>query len=110
MATASPLARARRSTELSLVVMAGMITAIAYTFASLGQYTQIPARIIPFLLTLLGLLLLAHLAVLLSCDLIVLAHLDAHGRTLAEVCHPSTGHATAWTRCAPRACRSSAAS
>ena len=30
-----------------LVVMAGMITAIAYTFASLGQYTQIPARIIP---------------------------------------------------------------
>ena len=62
MATAS-LARARRSTELSLVVMAGMITAIAYTFASLGQYTQIPARIIPFLLTLLGLLLLAHLAV-----------------------------------------------
>ena len=63
MATASPLARARRSTELSLVVMAGMITAIAYTFASLGQYTQIPARIIPFLLTLLGMLLLAHLAV-----------------------------------------------
>lgn len=63
MATAAPVARARRSTELSLVVMAGMITAIAYTFASLGQYTQIPARIIPFLLTLLGLLLLAHLAV-----------------------------------------------
>lgn len=46
--------------------------------------------------------LLAHLAVLLSCDLIVLAHLDDHGRTLAEVCHPSTAHATAWTRCAPR--------
>jgi peptidoglycan glycosyltransferase len=63
MATASPLAKARRSTELSLVVMAGMITAIAYTFAALGQYTQMPARIIPFLLTLLGLLLLAHLAV-----------------------------------------------
>jgi cell division protein FtsW (lipid II flippase) len=63
VAAASPLARARRGTELSLVVMAGMITAIAYTFASLGQYTQIPARIIPFLLTLLGLLLLAHLAV-----------------------------------------------
>ena len=63
MATASPLARARRSTELSLVVMAGMITAGAYTLASLGQYTEIPARIIPFLLTLLGMLLLAHLAV-----------------------------------------------
>src|ERR687897_3594329 len=63
MATVSPLARARRSTELSMVVMAGMITAFAYTIASLGQYTQIPARIIPFLLTLLALLLLAHLAV-----------------------------------------------
>jgi cell division protein FtsW (lipid II flippase) len=63
MATASPLARARRGTELSLVVMAGTITAIAYTFASLGQYTEIPAKIIPFLLALLGLLLLAHLAV-----------------------------------------------
>ena len=63
MALAAPLARARRSTELSLVVMAGMITAIAYTFASLGQYTQMPARIIPFLLTLLALLLFAHLAV-----------------------------------------------
>ena len=36
MALAAPLARARRSTELSLVVMAGMITAIAYTFASLA--------------------------------------------------------------------------
>jgi cell division protein FtsW (lipid II flippase) len=63
MATASPLARARRSTELSLVVMAGLITAGAYTVASLGQYTQIPARIIPFLVTLLGMLLLAHLGV-----------------------------------------------
>ena len=46
--------------------------------------------------------LLAHLAVLLPCDLIVLAHLDDHGRKLAEVCHPSTAPATAWTRCAPR--------
>ena len=63
MATASPLARARRSTELSLVVMAGLITAGAYTVASLGQYTQMPARIVPFLLAILGTLLLAHLAV-----------------------------------------------
>ena len=54
MATAAPLARARRHTELSLVVMAGLITAGAYTVASLGQFTRIPARIIPFLLTLLG--------------------------------------------------------
>lgn len=61
--TASPYARARRSTELSLVVMAGMITAGAYTLASLGQYTQMPAVVIPFLITLLAVLLLAHLAV-----------------------------------------------
>ncbi len=41
MATASPLARARRSTELSLVVMAGMFTAGAYTLVSLGQYSAV---------------------------------------------------------------------
>ena len=63
MATTSPLARARRSTELSLVVMAGMLTAGAYTLVSLGQYAQLPARIIPFLVTLLAMLLVAHLAV-----------------------------------------------
>jgi peptidoglycan glycosyltransferase len=63
MPATSPLARARRSTELSLVVMAGLITAGAYTLASLGEYAVIPARIVPFLAVLLGLLVLAHLAV-----------------------------------------------
>ena len=63
MAATSPIARARRSTELSLVVMAGLITAGAYTLASLGEFAVIPARIIPFLAVLLGLLVLAHLAV-----------------------------------------------
>lgn len=63
MAKATPLARSRRSTELSLVVMAGLITAAAYTVASLGQYTALPASIIPFLLTLLGLMIAAHLGV-----------------------------------------------
>jgi peptidoglycan glycosyltransferase len=63
MASAAPIARARRSTELSLVVMAGTITAGAYTLASLGEYAAIPARIIPFLAVLLGLLIVAHLAV-----------------------------------------------
>ena len=56
MAATSPIARARRSTELSLVVMAGLITAGAYTLASLGEYAVIPARIVPFLAVLLGLL------------------------------------------------------
>jgi peptidoglycan glycosyltransferase len=63
MAATSPVARARRSTELSLVVMAALITAGAYTLASLGEFAVIPARIIPFLGLLLGLLVLAHLAV-----------------------------------------------
>ena len=63
MAIASPIARARRSTELSLVVMAALITAGAYTLASLGEFAVIPPRIIPFLAVLLGLLLVAHLGV-----------------------------------------------
>ena len=63
MAVPSPIARARRSTELSLVVMAGIITAGAYTLASLGEFAAIPARLVPFLGLLLGLLILAHLAV-----------------------------------------------
>ncbi|MGI9029222.1 MAG: FtsW/RodA/SpoVE family cell cycle protein [Ilumatobacteraceae bacterium] len=63
MAISSPIARARRSTELSLIVMAALITAGAYTLASLGEFAVIPPRLIPFLLALLGLLLLAHVAV-----------------------------------------------
>lgn len=43
--------------------MAGMITASAYTVASLGKFTEIPARVVPFLFSLLATLLLAHLAV-----------------------------------------------
>jgi peptidoglycan glycosyltransferase len=58
----SPLASARRNSELGLMVMAAVITAIAYTLASLGTNAQIPARIIPFLVALLGLLMSAHVA------------------------------------------------
>lgn len=53
----------RRSTELGLVVMAGIITGSAYVLASLGRNAVIPPRIIPFIVMLLGLLLIAHLAV-----------------------------------------------
>ena len=63
MATTSSIASARRSTELSLVVMAALITAGAYTLASLGSFARIPTRIVPFLAVLLGMLILAHLAV-----------------------------------------------
>lgn len=60
--TTSPIAAARRSTELGLVVMAGIITGAAYTLASLGKNAEIPPIIVPFLLIVLGLLLAAHLA------------------------------------------------
>jgi cell division protein FtsW (lipid II flippase) len=62
MSTSSPIASARRSTELGLVIMAGAITAAAYTLASLGKNAQIPPIIVPFLLAMLGLLLLACIA------------------------------------------------
>ena len=55
-------ALARRSTELGLVIMAGLITAAAYVLASLGKNSAIPTIIVPFLIALLGLLLLAHIA------------------------------------------------
>ena len=50
----SPLASARRSTELWLVIMAGAITAAAYTLASLGKNAEIPPIIVPFLIAMLG--------------------------------------------------------
>ena len=62
MSTPSPLASSRRSTELSLVVMAGAITAAAYTVASLGKNAEIPPIILPFLGVTLGLLVLASIA------------------------------------------------
>ena len=58
-----PLAAERRRAELGMVVMAALITAGAYTLAALGKNAQMPARIIPFLVALLGLLLCAHLGV-----------------------------------------------
>ena len=39
----------RRSTELTLIVMAAAITGVAYTLASLGANAVIPARLGPFL-------------------------------------------------------------
>jgi len=63
MAATSPIAKARRSTELSLVVMAGLITGGAYVLAALGENATIPAQIGPFLGLLLGLLIVAHLGV-----------------------------------------------
>jgi cell division protein FtsW (lipid II flippase) len=56
------IASARRSTELGLVLIAGLITVGAYTLVALGRTATLPANIIPFLGVILGLLLVAHLA------------------------------------------------
>jgi cell division protein FtsW (lipid II flippase) len=67
MASTAPVAahlvRRRRSTELMLIVMAAAITGVAYTLASLGANATIPARIGPFLVLVLGLIGVAHIAV-----------------------------------------------
>jgi hypothetical protein len=61
--THSDIAARRRSTEFHLVLMAGIITAGAYTLASLGQNSVIPPRILPFLAALLLVLMSAHIGV-----------------------------------------------
>lgn len=53
----------RRSTELGLIVLGVIVTAGAYVLASLGARAEIPVDIGPFLLFVLALLLVAHLAV-----------------------------------------------
>ena len=62
MAQRSPIAAARRNTELSLVLMGAVITAAAYVLASLGKNAQIPQVIVPFLIAILLLLIVAHVA------------------------------------------------
>ncbi|MBI5088043.1 MAG: FtsW/RodA/SpoVE family cell cycle protein, partial [Actinobacteria bacterium] len=47
---------------LWLVIMAGAVTAAAYALASLGKNAEIPPIIVPFLIAMLGLLLLACIA------------------------------------------------
>jgi len=55
-------ASARRNTELGLMLMAGVLTAGAYTLAGLGRSASLPANLVPFLLIILGLLAVAHVA------------------------------------------------
>jgi cell division protein FtsW (lipid II flippase) len=59
----TPIAQRRRHTELTLIVMVSLLTAGAYTLAALGENAEIPARIGPFLVIMLSLLLAAHIAV-----------------------------------------------
>ncbi|MDO9176144.1 MAG: hypothetical protein Q7V62_15155, partial [Actinomycetota bacterium] len=62
MAQSSPIASARRNSELGLVIMAAGISAVAYVLASLGKNSTMPATIVPFLIALLGMLVAAHIA------------------------------------------------
>ena len=59
----SPLARSRRTTEFTLLVMAALITGAAYTITALGTNAEIPPGIVVFVGILLGLLLCAHIVV-----------------------------------------------
>ena len=60
--TTSPLASRRRNNELVLVLMAAVLTIGAYLLASLGKTSDIPANLIGFLVIVVGLLLVAHVA------------------------------------------------
>jgi peptidoglycan glycosyltransferase len=57
------VARSRRGTELGLVLLSGIITASAYVLASLGKHSTMPARVVPFMLFVLGLLACGHFVV-----------------------------------------------
>jgi len=94
----------RRATELRLVIFAGLITAGAYTLASLGKNSVIPPRILPFLAVLLLVLVSAHIAVRLlapgadSTLLPVAALLNGLGYVMiARLSERSAGLQTTWT-------------
>ena len=63
MSQLAPVVRRRRWTELTLILMAAVITGGAYVLASLGANAVIPVKIGPFLALLFGLIAVAHLAV-----------------------------------------------
>jgi peptidoglycan glycosyltransferase len=62
-ATAPRVKRPRRSTELGLVLLAGFITGGAYALASLGKTASLPANLGPFLVVVVGLVVIAHIAI-----------------------------------------------
>lgn len=52
----------RRNTELGLLILATIVTGGLYVLASLGSHASLPVDIGPFLVVVLGLLLVAHFA------------------------------------------------
>lgn len=53
----------QRAVELSLLLVAGLITVAGYALASLGERSSLPANIVPFLFVVLGLLAAGHIAI-----------------------------------------------
>jgi peptidoglycan glycosyltransferase len=56
------MGRWRRNTELGLVLFAALVTVAAYVLASFGRTADLPPNIIPFLVFVVALLLVAHVA------------------------------------------------
>jgi len=52
----------RRNLELVLLIFVAVFTVAAYVLASLGRLAELPANVVPFLVMILGLLALAHIA------------------------------------------------
>ena len=63
MSTKSVHVVLRRRSELGLVLLAAVITGAAYVLAALGKNASLPAKIGPFLGSVIALLVVAHLAV-----------------------------------------------
>lgn len=54
--------RHRRNGELVLIILSGVVTTGAYVLASIGRLASIPADVVPFLIVVLGLFFVAHVA------------------------------------------------
>ena len=57
------VAKLRRRTELGLIIIGAVVVGGAYALATLGRTASLPANIWPFLGMVVGLILLAHLAI-----------------------------------------------
>ncbi|MEJ7562850.1 MAG: FtsW/RodA/SpoVE family cell cycle protein, partial [Ilumatobacteraceae bacterium] len=63
MARPISISRRRRNSELTMIVMVALITGGGYTLAALGTNSEIPARVVPFVVAVVGLLVAAHIGV-----------------------------------------------
>ncbi len=63
MARPISISRRRRNSELTMIVMVALITGGGYILAALGTNSEIPARVVPFAVAVVGLLVAAHIGV-----------------------------------------------